>query len=220
MAGGHIDRRGLGKNVGIKADRHRLGLEQHRLRAVKLLFYRVDVVEDDTAVAELGLQLRHDVHAMDGDVLERRVADRHRRIQRHDVDGRDVVQLRVGHPTAGKLGRGPGRGDAAANPAGCQVVPDRRETRGVLAHGQHPRNPILGLRGTVKRLQMLGDMDQPAAVDPDVAGDTPAAKRFDQPVIAAHLFQGGFERCRFLFYAVQHLRAHPRRGAIRRRTSG
>ena len=139
-----VDLEILGNNVGIKANRNRFGFEQDRLRPLELLFHGVDVVDNYAAVGQLRLQLRHDVHPVDRDVLQRPQADRHRRVQRDQVDRRDVVELGVGHAAAAELGRGAGRGHAARHPAGGQVMAERHEPGDVLAHGQHPGYAVAG----------------------------------------------------------------------------
>src|SRR5439155_728121 len=70
-------RAGLAReHVGVEGDRDGLVVLEHALRAAEVVFEAVHVVDDHAPLAELGLQLRNDVHAVLGDVLERRVPRR------------------------------------------------------------------------------------------------------------------------------------------------
>src|SRR5437773_353601 len=82
----------------------------YALRAPQALFQAVHVVDHHEAFAELGLKLRNDVHPVLGHVLQRRVADRERRVEGDEIDGGDVVELRVGHAAPAELRRGAGGG--------------------------------------------------------------------------------------------------------------
>src|SRR5205823_9062344 len=93
------------ENVRVERDRHGLVVLEDALRATEALFELVHVVDDDEALTELGLELWNDVHAVLAHVLERRIADREGRVERDEVDGRNVVELRVGHPAAAELRR-------------------------------------------------------------------------------------------------------------------
>src|SRR5438034_9455266 len=88
---GDVDVHGLRQDVGVEGDGDRPRLHQNGLRPLQLFLHGVDVVDDDAALTQLGLELRDDVHAVNGYVLERGLSNRHRRIQRDEVDRRDVV---------------------------------------------------------------------------------------------------------------------------------
>src|SRR5258707_8806410 len=52
---------------------------------------------------------------------------------------------------------------------------------------------------------MLGHVDQAAAVDARIGGDTPASQRLDQPEVAAGALQWRRpKRCQLLLVAVDH----------------
>ena len=161
------------EHVGVERDGDGLRALQHALRLTQAVLERVHAVDDDAALAQLGLELRDHVHAVLRHVLERRVADGHRRVQRDEIDGGDVVQLRVGHAAAAELRRGAGRRDAARDAPGRVPVTERRESSDVLAHRQHPRDAVARLREIVVRLEVLRDVDDPAAVHPGKEGDAP-----------------------------------------------
>ena len=174
VARGDVDACRLGKNVRIKANRHRLGFEQDGLRALELLFHRVDVVDDHAAIAELGLQLRHDVHAMDRHVLKGTLADRHRGVQRDQEDRGNVVQLGIGHAATAELGRSTCRRDATTNPSRGHVIAQGDVAGDVFGHGQHPRHAVARLGRVRERLEVFGDVDQAATIDAGVARNAPA----------------------------------------------
>ena len=145
----------------------------------------MDAVDHDAALAQLGLELRDDVHPVLRHVLQRRVADRHRRVQRDEVDGRDVVQLRVGHPAAAELRRGT-RGRHATRDAARRVpMTERREAGDVLAHREHARDAVARLREIGVRLEVLRDMHDAAAVHAREEGDAPGAQDVDEHLVAA-----------------------------------
>src|SRR5438132_9170651 len=130
------------RDVGVERDRDGLVVLEDALRAAEALFELVHVVDDDEPLAELGLELRNDVHAVLAYVLEWRVADGERRIQRDEVDGWDVVELRIGHPAAAELRRGAGRGHASGDAARREPVPKWNEPRDVFADREHPRRLV------------------------------------------------------------------------------
>ena len=186
--------RGSREHVGVERDGDRLRSLQHALRLAQAVLERVDAVDDDTALAQLGLELRDDVHPVLRHVLQRRVADRHRRVQRDEVDGRDVVQLRVGHPAAAELRRGT-RGRHATRDAARRVpMTERREAGDVLAHREHARDAVARLREIGVRFEVrvgLGaerlrrDVHHTAAVHPREESDAPGAQDVDEHLVAA-----------------------------------
>src|SRR5439155_11549074 len=117
----------------------------------------------------------HDVGAVLGDVLQRTHPYGERRVQREDVDGWYVVELGVRDPAGGELRRGAGRRDAPADASRGEPVTEWREAGDVLAHGQHPRVPIVRLHERGVRLEVLGDVDEAAAVDAGEERHAPAA---------------------------------------------
>ena len=169
----------------MEGDRHRLRLREDRLRELELLAHLVEVVQHDAGVAELGPQLRNDVHAVLGHVLQRRSTDRQRGVQRDQVDRRDVVQLGVGDAARPELGGGASGGQTAGNPAGSEVVAERHEARHVFAHRLHARDPVARVPQAEERLEVLGHVDEPATVDAREEGHAPLAQGVDEREVAA-----------------------------------
>jgi hypothetical protein len=167
----------------VECDRDRLRALEHALRLAQAVLERMDAVDDDAALTQFGLELRHDVHAVLGYVLERRIADRHRRVQRDEIDGRDVVQLRVGHPAAAELRRGARRRDTARDAARRVPVAERREARDVLAHRQHPGDAIARLGELRVWLEVLRDMHDATAVHAREEGDAPRPQDVDEHLV-------------------------------------
>src|SRR5207245_11124370 len=64
------------EHVRVEGDGDRLVALEHALRTTKTVLERDDVVDHNAALAELGLELRDDIHAVLAHVLERGVADR------------------------------------------------------------------------------------------------------------------------------------------------
>ena len=139
-------------------------------------------------------------------VLERRVADRERRVERDEIDGGDVVELGIGHPASAELRRGAGGRQASGDAAGREPVAEGHEARDVLAHREHPRSRIGGLGEIAVWLEVLGDMDDAAPVHAGEEAHAPAAQRLDEHGVAALRLEkrrafgfrsiGLFERCR------------------------
>ena len=169
----------------MEGDRDGLVVLEDALRAAQALLELVHVVDDDEALAELGLELRDDVHAVFAHVLERRVADGERRVERDEVDGGDVVQLGVGHAGAAELRRGAGRGHASGDLPGGEPVPERHEPGDVLADREHPRRLVGRVRELVVRLEVLGHVHDAAAVHAGEEADAPAPQRVDQDRVPA-----------------------------------
>ena len=117
LAARHVELDIAGKDVGMEGYGDRLRVGEDRLRPVEVLPHPRQVVDDNQPVAELGAQLRHDVHAVLRDVLQRRPADRQGRVESDHVDGRNVVQLRVGDAAGAQLGRRAGRRQTARDAA-------------------------------------------------------------------------------------------------------
>src|SRR5213080_4825507 len=206
---GDIDVHGLRQDVRVEGDGDRPRLHQNGLRPLQLFLHGVDVVDDDAALSQLRLELRDDVHAVNGHVLERGLSDRHRRVERDEIDRWDVVQLGVGEATSAQLGCGASRGNTAADPAGGEVVAERHEAGDVFAHRQQARRAVGCLRRVAQRLEVLGDMDQPATIDARIGGDAPTTERLDQPKVATGPFQGHWFKGReFVLNPVDHAGTH------------
>jgi hypothetical protein len=188
---GHVDLHLLRKDVGVKRDGHRLRLRQDRLRLLELRLQLRDVVDDDAGVAQLRSQLRDHVHPMLRHVLQRREPDRQCRVERDDVDGGDVVQLGVGDAARSELGGGAGGRQAAGDLARREVVAERDKARHVLPHRLHARRAVADLLEPEQRLEMLGDVDEAAAVYAGEEGDPPLPQRVDQREVSTGLLKCG-----------------------------
>ena len=177
---------------------------EHPLGSLQSLLHGVDVVDHDATVSQLRLQLRHDVHAVDGDVLQGSEPDGHGGVQGDQVDGRNAVELGVGQAARAELGRRPRGGDAAGDSSRRQVVAERGKARDVLTHGQHPRPAVGRLVEIGEWFEVLGHVDQPTTIYTRVGRDSPAPQGFDQPVIAAASFEGRSRRGQDLRKAINH----------------
>jgi len=94
-----------------------------------------DVVDHDAAVAQLGLQLRHDVHAVEGHVLERACPIDIVELSADQIHSGDVVQLwRRSLPLPPSLVAAPVVVMQPAIRPRREVIPERHEAGDVLAH--------------------------------------------------------------------------------------
>jgi len=100
------------------------------------------------------------------------------------VKAANVGAAPVRHAAA-ELRRRAGRGHASGDPPRREPVPERDEPRDVLAHREHARRLVGGVRELVVRLQMLGHVHDAAAVDPGEEADAPAPQRVDQDRVPA-----------------------------------
>src|SRR5207253_4433383 len=80
---------------------------------------------------------------------------------------------------------GAGRGHASRDAPGGEPVAERGEPGNVLADREHVRGGIGGLREVDVWLEMLGDVDDAAAVHAGVEADAPAPQRVDENGVAA-----------------------------------